>query len=332
MAFYGWPIAQCQSPTTPLDVQLASGIRLLDIRLSLVKGRLLSFHDVYPQREPFQSILSTLHTFLAGPSSRGHRETVVVSIKQEDYRTVDAHVFSAAVRAEIEESAGGIALWFLEPRVPTLGEVRGKCVLFSRFGADGAEWEHGLDGLGIHPRAWPDSARDGFVWECGGTLVRTHDWYRVPSFLSIPEKVERATAVLLPARAAPVPVLNVSFLSASSFPLAAPPTIARGFGWPARGFGVEGVNARVGRWLLGKLTGEGAERLAPDGEKGYGDEKHAEDSEDEDDVEGKPPRADEPRVRGWVLMDFFRDPGQGIVPLLIETNFRGRRHGEEGWP
>lgn len=42
------------------------------------------------------------------------------------------------------------------------------------------------------------------------------------------------------------------------------------------------------------------------------------------------------RVRGWALMDFFTDPkdvdaGAGIVPLLVECNYRGRVDGEEGW-
>ena len=42
------------------------------------------------------------------------------------------------------------------------------------------------------------------------------------------------------------------------------------------------------------------------------------------------------RVRGWTLMDFFTDPkdvdaGAGVVPLLVECNYRGRVDGEEGW-
>lgn len=45
-------------------------------------------------------------------------------------------------------------------------------------------------------------------------------------------------------------MLNITYFSAASFPLAFPPTIAKGFGWPKWGFGVEGVNGRVGKWLL----------------------------------------------------------------------------------
>jgi 1-phosphatidylinositol phosphodiesterase len=174
MAFFGWPLAQCQSHATPLPVQLRSGIRVLDIRLSLVYDHLIAYHDIYPQKASFQSILADIHAFLRG--SETCRETVVMSIKQEDWRTTPARAFSAAVRREIEESEGGLDGWFLENRIPLLGEVRGKILMFSRFGGDGAEWDGGLEGLGIHPSSWPDSEKWGFTWNCKNTLVRTHDW------------------------------------------------------------------------------------------------------------------------------------------------------------
>ena len=94
--------------------------------------------------------------------------------------------------------------------------------------------------------------------------------------------------------------LNITFFSAASFPLAFPPTIARGFGFPKIGLGVEGVNSRVGKWLIDFLSSDG-----------------------DDENQGK-------RIRGWTLMDFYSDPeGNGIVPLLVECNFRGRISGEE---
>ena len=174
MAFYGWPISQCQSVTTPLLVQLNCGIRLLDVRLAKKKGRLYAYHGQYPQRTTFQSILADLHTFFTSPKSA--RETVVVSLKQEDYDVHSPENFSALVRAEIEVSPGGMGMWYLENRIPTLGEVRGKAILFSRFGANGAAWEGGLEGMGIHPTNWPDSEKEPFSWACKDVLVRTQDW------------------------------------------------------------------------------------------------------------------------------------------------------------
>ncbi|KAG2075909.1 PLC-like phosphodiesterase [Suillus decipiens] len=294
MAFYGWPIAQCQSPSTPLERQLHSGIRVLDIRLAIVDSRLVSYHGVYPERTLFAEILSTVYTYLTTTSTS--RETVVMSIKQEDS---DTQRFSELVRQEIVASPGGLGMWYLENRIPTLGEVRGKVVMFRRFGGNDYGWDNAA--IGIHPPIWPDNDRLGFTWNCQDTLVQTHDWYAIP-FLSIPEKVALSTNILVAPRDSSSPTLSISFLSALSIPLAFPPTMARGLGWPQWGIGFEGVNARVGRWLL-----------------------HQFDDRGEVDVDG------EPQIRGWALMDFYDDPvGQSIVPLLIECNFRGRKC-KESW-
>lgn len=184
MAFYGYPVSQCQSPSTPLSTQLLLGIRVLDIRLSIIKGQLIAYHGIYPQRTPFSSILASVHAFLTSP--QGNRETLIMSIKQEDF-AVNSHVtFSKLVKECMMVNPGGWqeprggsrdrGMWFLENRVPTLGEVRGKVVLFSRFGGNGEGWEGGLEGMGIHPLVWPDSSKEGFEWICKDTLVKTHDW------------------------------------------------------------------------------------------------------------------------------------------------------------
>ncbi|KAJ3546549.1 hypothetical protein NM688_g5503 [Phlebia brevispora] len=170
MAFYGWPISQCQSLATPLAVQLASGIRMLDIRLAVKDDRLIAYHGLYPQRAPFQEILGTIHDFLTAPESC--KETLVMSIKQEDFATVRGEIFSKLVREEIFKGPGGRDMWFLDNRIPLLGQVRGKVVMFSRFGGEGDGWEGGLEGIGIHPTAWPDSRKEGFSWDCKNTLVQ----------------------------------------------------------------------------------------------------------------------------------------------------------------
>ena len=174
MAFYGWPVSQCQSVETPLPVQFANGIRMVDIRLAVKHGELIAYHGTYPQRATFQSILTDIHDFLSAPETC--RETLVISIKQEDYGKHDAHLFSSKVKEEVEAGPGGMGMWFWENRIPYLGEVRGKAIMFSRFGADGREWG-GLEPMGINPTTWPDSRKLGFSWQCKDTLVRTQDWY-----------------------------------------------------------------------------------------------------------------------------------------------------------
>ena len=174
MAFYGWPVSQCQDLRTPLAAQLQGGIRILDIRLAVIDGCLIAYHGIYPQRTPFQDILRDVHDFLAAPATC--HEALVMSLKQEDFAKTPLPLFSRLVHDEIMSGPGGRDMWFLENRIPRLGEVRSKVVMLSRFGGDGSEWEGGLEGLGIHPTAWPDSEKDGFTWTLKGTLVRTHDW------------------------------------------------------------------------------------------------------------------------------------------------------------
>ena len=174
MAFYGWFYSQCQTHDTPLDVQLKSGIRVIDVRLAVVDSRLYAYHGWYPQYATFQEILAIIHAFLTAPETRS--ETIVMSIKQEDFEKTPPPRFSALVHDELYNGPGGRDMWFLENRIPTLGEVRGKVIMFSRFGGNGDGWENGLEGLGIHPSRWPDSEKQGFTWDCKNTIVRTHDW------------------------------------------------------------------------------------------------------------------------------------------------------------
>ncbi|KAF8528239.1 PLC-like phosphodiesterase [Hysterangium stoloniferum] len=308
VAFYGWPISQCQDPNSPLATQFSLGIRVLDIRLAIVNGILISYHGIYPQKLPFLDILTTVKTFLT--STDGQTETLVMSIKQEDQASL---LFSQLVHEAVYHGPCEEDMWFLENRIPTLGEVRGKIVLFSRFGGDGEGWEDGLEGLGIHPTTWPDSEEDGFEWWLKGTQVKTHDWYSIGSFLSIPEKATKASQILLqPRPPSEFPVLSITYLSASSL-LALPHTVSCGFGFPSWGLGIEGVNSRIGKWILSLFSGETEMKEFK--------EYHA-----------LPDPVVEPRLRGWCLMDFISHTNDvGLLGLLVECNYRGRAAGEEGW-
>lgn len=203
MAFYGWPLSQCQ--TVPLLNQLLGGIRVIDIRLAVipppfsvtspskvtVTPELIAYHGFWSQETPFFAILNDVYEFITSPV--GRTETIIMSIKQEDTELTSPEMFSQMVRNAIVFGPGGgwasavktdmlnpnHGMWFLENRIPTLGEVRGKVVLFSRFGGDGSAWPEGLEGIGIHPTTWPDSRKEGFEYDLKGTRVRTHDWYVV---------------------------------------------------------------------------------------------------------------------------------------------------------
>jgi len=342
MAFHGWPLSQCQ--TEPLLNQLFGGIRVIDIRLAVVpppfslKGpskvtvtpELIAYHGFWPQQTPFFAILNDVYEFLTSPV--GITETVIMSIKQEDAELTPPGVFSSMVRDAIMFGPGGgwvgaktvgsnvnRGMWFLENRIPMLGEVRGKVVLFSRFGEDGSAWPEGLEGIGIHPHMWPDSRKEGFEWDLKGTRVRTHDWYSIGSFLSIPEKAKLATMNLVPSIGSDRPVLPITFFSAVNVPLALPPIVAKGFGWPDWGIGFYGVNALLGKWLLEEI---GTTTNCVNRCKKTSVDRDLEKNEDS--------FAEEPRIRGWTFMDYYSEPGD-VVPLLVECNFLGRKNGEEGW-
>lgn len=180
----------------------------------------------------------------------------------------------------------------------------------------------------------------------GTVLLRSYQFcldhlprYSIGTFLSIPEKVYLATRILLPPSDDTHP-LNITYLSAATFPLALPPTVAKGWGiggW----FGFEGVNSRFGQWVLGLLTSENDERRysppivaqTKSFASGNGDTASISASlfaDTAETVHGW--TSEEPRLRGWTFLDFFQEPQSGLVPLLVECNWRGRKSGQEGWP
>jgi 1-phosphatidylinositol phosphodiesterase len=133
--------------------------------------------------------------------------------------------------------------------------------------------------------------------------------------------VERATQnLIIPTTGQPT--LGLTYFSAASFPLSPPSVIAKGFGWRAWGPGLEGVNSKLGGWLLNKLAGPPVpDATAEQGEALVGAEKRSSQTVSE-----------EPRIRGWTFLDYYSEPeGGNILPLLVECNFRGRKEGEEGW-
>ncbi|ODN84217.1 hypothetical protein L202_00216 [Cryptococcus amylolentus CBS 6039] len=280
-ALYGYPLSQCQQSSTTIEQQLLDGIRFLDVRLRVVDDQLLMYHGPRSQRSSLPALLSVLHDFLTAHPT----ETLILCLKEESppfHPSFSARVYSA-FEPYIEK------FWFLEERIPKLGEVRGKGMLMTRFDRDKEDGEGQWPaGMGIHPSTWPDSKKEGFEWDCGGTRVRTQDWYRVHTFLSIPEKFATITAHLKPTlTAAPVlnPSFTLSYTSASYFPLALPTTIAKGFGWPAWGLGVEGINTRLCRAILEWM-------------------------------------ADGKRIRGCLAMDFYRQCAgiEGLAGLLVQMN------------
>ncbi|KAG8998818.1 hypothetical protein FRB94_006619 [Tulasnella sp. JGI-2019a] len=361
MALYGWPFASCQNSNQSVLSQLQSGIRVFDVRLAAVNGTtLISYHSIISEKVLFSDIIATFSAFLS--SVDGQRECVVLSIKQEDGSTTPDSVFSSLVYQAVvgssvsgslegkgvtETTTGGRPLpppspmkkgpqaqslgdmWYLENRVPTLGEVRGKIVLFSRFGY-GSGWP---GGMGITPMIWPDSSPTGFSFTCGDTTFQMQDWYNIGSISKVSQKFAIATSTMItnPTPSDPTStkhhVLPMSFSSASSIPLALPSMVANGIGMSSIGF--MGVNQRMFQWATEILTAAGPSALqrSPLPSQSVEREVVATDNQ-------TPPNLQ--RVSGWLMMDFFDEPS-GLAPLLVEMNWMNDNlgvqslGGSQGW-
>lgn len=183
-------------------------------------------------------------------------------------------------------------LWFLEARIPTVGEVRGKAVMFSRFGR--ADEQPG----GIHPPVWPNNLRGLFNYDLPvtGQKVTTQDWFSIGTVWQVKNKFKLVTELLENEAAREPNTLALNFCSASTFPLALPPVVSKGLlSRGPRWLGVTGINVRLRDYIATVL----ARSLAPN------DQGH---------VAGQ--------LQAILALDYFDfADAQDLVPLLIEANF-----------
>lgn len=225
------PSVRCQA--VGVREQLANGVRFLDVRVSANPDNddLALVHAAFPvsltgSRFLDAHVLADVYAFLdANPT-----ETVLVCLKREGTGKGDDARFARCLRDSPRYLGGAAnaARWFTEPRVPRLGEARGKCVLVRRFALhESLLGEHG--GWGIDASAWPDNCEDA---PTGSGLIRVQDFYEVAESTNIQKKIDFARAHLeksgeqsfpppgreegVQAREA-TPPLFINFLSASNF-------------------------------------------------------------------------------------------------------------------
>lgn len=140
----------CQS----LDIrqQLALGVRALDIRVRPVKRRLFMVHGAVCARTPggekmdMADVLSACYAFLRKNPS----ECIVFQFKDDagrDYEQAFANLFYTYISAKPQ-------MWFLENRVPTLGEARGKIVLIRRCKKDESDRNLTANNSGLDFSRW----------------------------------------------------------------------------------------------------------------------------------------------------------------------------------
>ena len=114
---------QCQSLS--LMDQLELGVRFLDIRLELHGDSLIVCHGFTKQNMKFQKVDETVVKFL----KEHPKETIFMSIKNEESSTMSVPHFEEVLKKEMTKD-----YYDLRSILPeNIGEIRGKCVLLSRY-------------------------------------------------------------------------------------------------------------------------------------------------------------------------------------------------------
>jgi len=124
------PIFQCQD--TDIKTQLENGYRYLDIRLVLKNDNLILKHNfakckkersIFSTPLTLDDVLEDIYTFLDKHPS----ETVIFCVKKENSKD-DLNKVKSILNSKINTDS-----WYIENRIPTLNEVRGKIVLATHF-------------------------------------------------------------------------------------------------------------------------------------------------------------------------------------------------------
>ena len=192
------PSVRCQA-VAPRD-QLKNGVRFFDIRVQVPEpydpnsDKLLLVHAVFPisltGAKYFRDLYNVILQFLkANPS-----ETLVLSLKREGTGKGTDEQLSRILKNNYTNPQE----WFTEPRVPTLGEVRGRIVLMRRFALEEPlthEWDG--KGWGIDGQVWEDNASGGGPGStCPSGDICVQDFYEVLEKPSIQKKIALAQAHL----------------------------------------------------------------------------------------------------------------------------------------
>ncbi|KAI8628584.1 PLC-like phosphodiesterase [Xylariaceae sp. FL1651] len=267
---------------------LEAGIRFFDLRFAFdpIDARLVFWHGpaLLSAQATVEDVLFGFYGWLDTHPS----ETVILSFQYEASTKANAtsgelvqrNLFdvltSAAARRYIHQGRGAVG---------TLGEVRGKVVLFRRFDLASLppEYEQAMPGLHMSPAAWTDNSPD-FALVYNRTTNATayiEDYYYPTGFVTPPDnimaKLNATRLHLEKAAAGSYDSLFVTFTSGTHVdvsPPIYPEVMALGYGFNVTPYG--GVNDQLPQ-LLGELKGK---RL------------------------------------GIVILDFFEEP-KGLIDLIL---------------
>lgn len=209
------PSVRCQA--VPVRAQLDAGVRFLDVRVQVDAGDLALVHGAFPialgGRKLLAPLLQHVYDFLdAHPS-----ECVIISLKREGRGDADDDDFARRVKSDVLDRAPPDR-WFTLPRIPTLGEARGRCILFRRYAVSVPE----LIPLGFDAHEWTyntpnDTTSDGRL--CVQDFCEVLETENIDRKISyVKDQLERSAEGLAKTEADNTPCpLFLNFLSASNF-------------------------------------------------------------------------------------------------------------------
>jgi 1-phosphatidylinositol phosphodiesterase len=188
------PSVRCQA-VSPVQ-QLKNGVRFFDLRVQVPtpynpnSDALALVHSVFPisltGTKYFRDLYNDITQFLKENPS----ETLIVSIKREGPGDGTDQQLSQILKKHYTN----LQTWFTQPRVPTLGEVRGRIVLLRRFVLDDSlKGEWGGKGWGIDAQDWADNTPCAM---CPSGDVCIQDFYEVLKTPTIEQKIKYAEAQL----------------------------------------------------------------------------------------------------------------------------------------
>ena len=148
-------LSRCQSLC--VTEQLEIGVRFLDIRVKADGDRLLLVHGMAKCYNPrnkkellyLEDVIAEWEAFLRKNPS----ETIIFSIKR------DAGASAEETFHILYENYLCRGVWYLENRIPTLGEVRGKIVLFNRMCVDNENEDFNDYNTCLNFSGWPDQSK-----------------------------------------------------------------------------------------------------------------------------------------------------------------------------
>ena len=182
------PSVRCQA-VSPRE-QLQNGVRFFDIRVQPqypddpAKDELILVHSVFPisltGNKYFRDLMREVNDFL----EKNPSETLIISLKREGPGNAKDEQLARILK---QHYARPDSRWWVRPKIPTLGEARGKVILVRRFNLDEElKKEHGGNGWGIDAAAWADNTPHAV---CPSGQLCIQDFYEVQESLNIEKKI-----------------------------------------------------------------------------------------------------------------------------------------------